>query len=250
MSDSQLALTDRSARPSLVRLARVEARKMIDTRAGAWLLGLTVLAAIGGVVGERFSSGGDSASMGDMFLTAAGGVSLLLPVIGILLVTSEWSQRTGLITFSLVPVRERVVVAKLMAALAIAVIATAICLLLAALGAVSADGAGLELGELGRGLLYQCIAVSIGVGLGLLLMNSPAAIVIFFVGPLLISAIGAISESIDDVTDWLDQSKLVTLVEQPGPSSEDWDKIWVTLLVWAIIPLVLGTLRLRRGDID
>ena len=81
-------------------------------------------------------------------------------------------------------------------------------------------------------------------------MNSPAAIVLFFVGPLLISAIGAILDSINDVTVWLDQSKLVTLVEQPGPTSDDWDKIWVTVLLWAVLPLILGTLRLRRGDID
>jgi hypothetical protein len=34
--------------------------------------------------------------------------AVLLPVAGVLLVTEEWSQRTGLITFALVPVRPRV----------------------------------------------------------------------------------------------------------------------------------------------
>ena len=31
------ATTDRSERPSLLRLGRVEARKMVDTRAAMWL---------------------------------------------------------------------------------------------------------------------------------------------------------------------------------------------------------------------
>ena len=40
-------------------------------------------------------------------------MSLLLPVMGILLVTSEWSQRTDMTTFALEPHRSRVIMAKL-----------------------------------------------------------------------------------------------------------------------------------------
>ena len=40
---------------------------------------------------------------------------ILLPIIGILLVSSEWSQRTALITFTLVPKRMRVMSAKIAA---------------------------------------------------------------------------------------------------------------------------------------
>lgn len=242
------AITDRADRPSLLRLARVEARKMTDTRAGFWLLLLTVLAAIAGVVGERLSN--DDVAFGRLFLTSIATASLLPPVIAVLLVTSEWSQRTGLITFTLVPVRGRVVAAKLIAALALAVAVSAVCLVLAAIGAATADGAGLELGELGRGFLYQAIGVSIGVGIGLLVMNSPAAIVLLFLGPLVVATLGAISESLNDVTSWLDQSVMEELVNLPGLSSEDWQKVAVTVGFWALLPLALGMLRLHRGDID
>ena len=51
-----------------------------------------------------------------LFRSTAEIMSLILPVLGILLVTSEWSQRTGLTTFALVPQRERVIVAKLIGA--------------------------------------------------------------------------------------------------------------------------------------
>ena len=69
--------------------------------------------------------------------------AVLLPVLGILLVTSEWSQRTGLITFALVPVRSRVLGAKLAASLVVSVVALVVCL------AVSVIAAG-EGGDPGR----------------------------------------------------------------------------------------------------
>lgn len=249
MSATSVALTDSGARPSLLRLARVEGRKMVDTRAGSWLLLLSVFAAIGGVLGERLGSGEDT-GLGRLFLTASATSSLLLPVIAILLVTSEWSQRTGLITFTLVPARGRVVAAKLIAALALAVIVTLLCLALAAIGASTSSGPGLELSEVGRGLLYQAIGVSIGVGIGLAIMNTPGAIVFLFVGPLLVATVGAISESLNDVTIWLDQSALEQLVDSGGVPDDDWAKVAVTVAAWALLPLAIGMLRLRRGDID
>ncbi len=44
---SGAALTARSERISLLRLGYVEGRKMLDTRAGLWLVALTILSAVG-----------------------------------------------------------------------------------------------------------------------------------------------------------------------------------------------------------
>ena len=105
------------ARPGLGRLVAVELRKMVDTRAGFWLqvamVALTVV-----VVIVRLLVG-DAAHHTFQSVLDAGlqPAAILLPVLGILLVTSEWSQRTGLITFTLVPVRSRVLSAKLIASL-------------------------------------------------------------------------------------------------------------------------------------
>lgn len=249
MSTAAAALTDRAGRPPLLRLIRIEARKMVDTRAGFWLLVLTVLAAIGGMLGERLSFG-DDVSFGRMYLTAAATSSILLPVVAVLLVTTEWSQRTGLITFTLVPVRGRIIAAKLIAALGLAAMGAIVCMLLAAIGAATASGPGLEAGEVGRGLLYLMIGTSVGVGLGLLLMNTPAAIVLLFVGPLLLTTVGAIGEGLNDVTRWLDQSVLQQLVEARRLESDAWEMIAVTVAFWVLLPLALGMLRLQRGDID
>ena len=63
-----------------------------------------------------------------LFGATIGVASIFLPIVGLLLVTSEWSQRTALTTFTLVPERGRVVAAKLLAGCALALAAVAICL--------------------------------------------------------------------------------------------------------------------------
>src|SRR4029078_4020751 len=53
----------------------------------------------------------------DYLRYAATGLSILLPVVAILTLTSEWSQRTVLTTFTQEPRRMRVVTAKIMVSL-------------------------------------------------------------------------------------------------------------------------------------
>jgi ABC-2 type transport system permease protein len=246
---SATPLTARAERPGMGRLIKVETRKMLDTRAGLWLLIITALGAIGGMLAQSLGGHGADAEAASVFYTAAGVSSVLLPVIGVLLVTGEWSQRTGLFTFALVPARGRIVAAKFIAALLVAVVASALCLILGLLGG-SLFGTGTEIdgAQIGQGFVFLAISVSIGVALGLLLQSSPLAIVTLFAGPVLIGAIGAISNSINDVTVWLDQSSFQTLVDITD--SPEWGKIAVTALFWVALPLVLGMIRLERGDID
>jgi hypothetical protein len=109
------------ARPGLGRLVAVELRKMVDTRAGFWMqvatVALTVLVVIVALaVGEAADH--TFAAVFDVALFPA---AVLLPVAGVLLVTSEWSQRTGMVTFALVPVRSRVLGAKVIAGLVLTV---------------------------------------------------------------------------------------------------------------------------------
>ena len=93
---------------------------MVDTRAGFWLQVATVALTVAAVAPAR-SSATPRTTRSRPSSTRAAARGVLLPVAGVLLVTSEWSQRTGMITFSLVPVRSRVLVAKLAASLVLAV---------------------------------------------------------------------------------------------------------------------------------
>ncbi|GAA4731841.1 hypothetical protein GCM10023350_13990 [Nocardioides endophyticus] len=98
-----------------LRLVRVELRKSYDTRAGFWLImsiGLLVLAAE--IIAVAVTAAQDEPmQFGDFIGVAAFLTSFLLPVLGIMLVTTEWSQRSAMVTFALEPRRTLVIAAKL-----------------------------------------------------------------------------------------------------------------------------------------
>src|SRR3954452_23010298 len=126
--------------PGYGRLTPVELRKMTDTRAGFWLqlavVGIT-LAIAGIIMGFGESADLDLESM--LQATIQPSVNLL-PIIGILLVSSEWSQRTAQITFTLVPRRTRVIIAKLLASLVVAAIAYVVSIVVALVASAAAGG--------------------------------------------------------------------------------------------------------------
>src|SRR4051794_10372044 len=127
------------ARPGFGRLVAVELRKLVDTRAGFWLqaaiVALTVLAVIVRCV-VRDAAHHTFAALLYVAVTPA---AILLPVAGVLLITSEWSRRTGMITFTLVPVRSRVLSAKLTASLVLALAMLVVSVAVAAAGALVAS---------------------------------------------------------------------------------------------------------------
>src|SRR5579862_249593 len=61
-------------------------------------------------------------------------MTVLLPVVALLSVTGEWSQRAGLTTFTLVPHRGRVIRAKLAGTLLIGVVSMLVALAIGAVG--------------------------------------------------------------------------------------------------------------------
>ena len=110
--------TDRPGVP-LGRLVKVELRKMFDTRSGFWLMmSIAIVATIATVVVILVQTLNDNAGITYGSYGGAVGfpMAVLLPIIAILAVTGEWSQRTGLITFTLVPHRASVIAAKALAA--------------------------------------------------------------------------------------------------------------------------------------
>lgn len=242
------SITDRSERPSLVRLGRVEARKMVDTRAAMWLLILTALSAVGSIVVNVLGAGPNQRDLGELFTDAMIAAAILMPIVPILLVTGEWSQRTALTTFTLVPARQRVMAAKLLALLALLAAFTVLCLALAALGA-AIGGGGFEIptAEAAQAVLAGLLALLFGFGLAAILMSSPAAIVLNFAAPILVAAIAAISTDVESAVAWVDPYSWSTLNDARHP---DWDEIATTTLVWVVVPIVLGLVRLRRRDVS
>ena len=120
----------------LSRIITTELRKMFDTRSGFWLMAsigiLAVLATASVILFAR------NDEMTYSSFTAAIGIpmTLVLPIIAILSVTGEWSQRSGLTTFTLVPHRGRVITAKAIACVGVAVVTIPLAFGIGALGNV------------------------------------------------------------------------------------------------------------------
>jgi ABC-type transport system involved in multi-copper enzyme maturation permease subunit len=240
-------------RPSLFRLTLVELRKMVDTRAGLWLQIGTVALTVGVVAAFFvFAKAGD--------LTLAAGLSaavqpagIVLPILGVLLVTSEWSQRTAMITFALVPDRSRVLAAKLLAGLLLALAATAVCLPVAAIGTVFAPGGGdtwsLPPELLGRVTLSVVISMFLGLAFGAMLLSSAPAIVLYFVLPFVGTALGSIPQ-LKGIAGWLDPIRtLAPLQHRAVMSATEWAHLGTTLALWFGVPLLVGLWRITRGEI-
>src|SRR4051812_1578122 len=94
-------------------LMGVELRKMFDTRSGFWMMASIVILSVIATGAVILFAPADQQTY-DNFAAAIGiPMTIVLPIIAALSITSEWSQRTGLTTFTMTPSRGRVVMAKL-----------------------------------------------------------------------------------------------------------------------------------------
>jgi ABC-2 type transport system permease protein len=247
------ALAGRDTQPPLGRLALVELRKMTDTRAGFWLqLAVVFLTlAIAGII-AGFAEAQDQTF--ETMLSAVMQPSVnLLPVIGILLVSSEWSQRTVQQTFTLVPRRPRVIGAKVLASLVVAAaafaISIAVALLATAIAGSDAPGAwSLPAGQLAQmGLLFALAMVG-GVAFGALLLASAPAIVAYFLAPTAWAALLTIP-AFEDLAPWLDGSRSFAAMTEGVMSATEWAHAATTMALWVGLPLALGIARIRRNEV-
>lgn len=243
----------------LSRLARVELRKALDTRAGRWLVVSILLLVLAVQVIYAFAAPDDAKDYAD-FLGIGGAVlGYFMPILVIMLVTSEASQRNGLVTFTLEPRRSRVVVAKFLAGFGLAV---AVMVLSAALAVVGtfvgiASGASPEWSvdanlAFNGFVLSNVIGILVGFAIGTLLMNTPAAIVGYFVFSLILpiaaGILGALSKGFADVAPWIEfnTAQMPLFTGDYTPTGEQWAQIAVSGTIWLVIPLVLGIARLLR----
>jgi ABC-type transport system involved in multi-copper enzyme maturation permease subunit len=244
------------------RLFQVELRKTVDTRAGRWLVGITAgLALLADVIFLIVVVTKDIAtSYGEFVAGAAFLTQALLPILGIMLVTSEWSQRTAMTTFALEPRRMRVVLAKMLAGISltafVVVFALAVglvCnLLYAALQGQSPDWTFGWTGFTGF-VVNQTFAMLGGFAMACLLLSSPAAIVVFVVYKWVLPipfALGAVLMSwFDKVVGWIDFQSAQAQLYDGGLSATQWGQLVVSGFLWLVVPLVIGLWRIRRAEV-
>jgi ABC-2 type transport system permease protein len=187
-------------------------------------------------------------------------MGILLPVLGVLSITSEWSQRTAMVTFTLEPSRMRVVLAKLVSLLLVAVVAWAVGLALGALsnvlyGAFSGDP--VVWGNVGT-LLFTyfvlfVLSLASGFALGALFLNSPAGIVVYFVYSFVLPIPFAIGAALmgwfDSLRPWVDFNFAQTPLSDGTVQGSDWAHLVTSGLIWLGLPLAIGIWRIRRTEV-
>jgi ABC-2 type transport system permease protein len=243
-----------TSRAPLTRLVGVELRKLVDTRSGRWLLGVIVLLTALVVAGFWLVADDADRTFLNFSSVTVLPQSVLLPVLGILLVTSEWSQRTALITFTLVPHRERVVAAKTVAAvifgLAAVAVALAVGALATAVGGSAAAWDGVGVADVGNLLVLQLLAVLQGVAFGLLILSPAGAIAAFFVLPVVMNVLVSIWDTVRDVQPWIDMAYAQEpLFEGTGLTGEQWAHVGTTTLLWVALPFAVGVWRVLRAEV-
>ena len=244
------------------RLFSVELRKSVDTRAGRWLIGVTVgVAVLAEVIYLIVAVNKDlDGSYGSFVAASAFVSSFLLPILGIMLVSSEWSQRTGMTTFALEPRRMRVVWAKLFAGISLTafvvafalVVGLVFVLLFSAFQGQSPDWTFGWSGFAGF-VINQTFAMVGGFALASLLLNTPAAIVVYvvykYVLPGLLALGSALMAWFSDVAPWIDfQQASSNLYDMPLSTSEWWHLV-VSGVIWLVVPLGIGLWRIQRAEV-
>jgi hypothetical protein len=171
------------------RIVGVELRKMFDTRSGFWLVMSVGILAVLATAATLLFAPHDELSYGAFGGAIGMPMSVILPMIAVLAVTSEWSQRTGLTTFTL----------------------------------------------------------------GVVIRNSPGAIVGYFVYALVLPAalgtLAAYQDWFKDRQGWVDFNYASTRLYDGNLTGTEWAHLGVSGLVWLVIPLVVGLRLVLRSEV-
>ncbi len=246
----------------LRRIVTIELRKMFDTRAGFWMVASIVMTAMLATCGVVLFASNSQLTYANFTKAIGFPMAAILPVIAILSVTSEWSQRSGLTTFTLVPQRHLVIVAKAIASIAVAVISMLMAFGIGALGnvtgAVLADQPLVWDVGIVEALLFvagNIVGVLTGFMLGVLIRNSVGAVVGYFVYTFLLPSVFALwassQSAFGQLRGWIDVGYAqVPLLELNGaPTPHQWAQIGVTGAVWLLVPLLIGLAVVMKSEV-
>jgi len=246
----------------LKRVTQVELRKMFNTRSGFWLIASIAISAVLATGGVILWAPADELTYSTFATAIRFPVVVILPLIAILAVTSEWSQRTGLTTFTLVPRRSRIIAAKAITSVLIAVAAMVLTFAVGALGnllGAAATGSSLvwdvSLTQCLYYILGMVLSLMTGFMLAVTIRSSTGAIVAYFVLtfvlPTIFGLLATNQQWFHDLQPWIDiqfaQSGLFVFDQEL--TGEQWAHIGVTGVTWLFLPLAIGLRFVMRAEV-
>jgi ABC-2 type transport system permease protein len=244
----------------LGRVIQVELRKMFNTRSGFWLLASIGIVGILTTIG-MVAFAPDSQLTYYTFAKAIGfPMTVVLPIIAVLAITGEWSQRSGLTTFTLVPDRKRVVLAKVVSSVIVAIASMLFTFVVGAIGTVVGSAiAGTDMvwdvsvAEGFNIVLGSLLCLLTGTMLGMLIRSSAGALVAYFVFSLLLPTVAGILATsqgwFKDVQPWVDLNFNEAALFNGSLTGEQWANVAVTVVAWLLVPGMLGLRMVMRSEV-
>ena len=265
----------------MINALRAELLKM-RTMPGVWvsfglafpltvLIVLAVLAAAGGFAGHTFYYVSTLSQRRQLLGAGYFSIEVLAPIIGVLCITSEYRQKTITTSLVLVPVRTRLLLAKVIAValwsifvalLGLVAVAAVALPWNAALGGVTSQVTD-QIGAVVPGLLASAVLLGLfGLGFGTLVKNQVAAILLTIGGTLILESILiALAKAIFHYElNWLPNGAGAALAGDiargfGGGNGHDgvrllsWWQGGLVLLAWGLGPLTLGYFTTFRRDV-
>lgn len=241
---------DRPISP-LTRL-HIELRKLVDTRAGATLVAVTVLTAVADVLLRVLAEGPGTTAV-DVASSGAGSSTYLLPILGIVATAGEWRDGTAPTTYTLDPRRSAVLAAKAGALLVVTALVTVLIgvstLTASAVGGTPAGDPVAFATGLGDVGLTLAVYALLGIALGAALRDAALAFVVLLLGPLLVPHALGLMRATAPLVPYIDLTGH-TLHRQTGSAPEQPLAAAVALLLWVVLPLAVGFVRNARSDVS
>jgi ABC-2 type transport system permease protein len=272
MSSAVATIDTTKPHVSFGRLVRVEIRKMFDTRSGFWLMlatGILLAFAIGITLLVIGLDEGTSLSASDFSSILTIPLSILLPVFAIVTVTSEWGQRSHLSLFTLEPRRSRIIGAKLVSVLVLALGTIVLAIVLGALANLVGAAIGgydvewnLDVSNIIWTIALQLAYFLMAFALSMVFLSSPATIVVFYIFALLLPfmvypPLFFAFDWAQDIIPWVDfnyaASPLISGEDFAGESVSvgalEYVRFAFTLVLWIGIPGAIGLRRVLTTEV-
>lgn len=234
-------------------LLRVETRKQIDTRGGRALLAMILLFVAVVTAWYAIDPPDGVIQFERMAVPPMQLLVMFVPVIALMAMTNEWTQRTALTTFSLAPRRLPVIAAKYLSAIGLTMAVVAVAIAIMAAGAWltgTISGVGTDFAGFGTvvrgpviiGLLTSIMAASIGSAIG----QTAISIAVYFVLPTGFSMLAV--AVLKSAAPWFDVFSAFERLSGSDPLG-DLPKTLTSVTIWVLLPAVIGITRALRREV-
>ena len=248
------------AQVPLSRVVRVELRKMFDTRSGFWLIASIAITGLIATIATVAFAPDDQLTYYTFAKAIGFPITVILPMVSLLSITSEWSQRSGLTTFTYVASRRRVVGAKTLSSVAVAIASMLFAFAAGVVGTVVGSSiAGvpavwdLTLGHAMTIVLGNLVSLSIGTMLGMVLRSSAGGLVVYFVLVLLVPNLSALLATSQDwyrdLQPWVDLPYAQGFLFEGMDTAAQWAHVATAVTLWVVLPGIYGLRKVMRSEV-